>query len=79
MSDDVLVFQVHGYRGPMTLAFRPLGRHPYAPAEVTEESARELTLVEVQEWYTQRGWPARGQMVTSNRRGYYKGLFEMVS
>lgn len=81
MSDDsgVLVFQVQGYRGPMTLAFKPLGKHPYAPADVTDEAARQLSLEEVQEWYTEHGWPSRGQLRTATKRGLYKGLFEMVS
>ena len=78
MAEDLLVFQVRGRLGPMTLAFRPLGRHPFAAAEVTDLQACELSLEEVQEWYTYRGWPARGRLQTCTRRGYYKGLFEMV-
>ena len=73
-----LVFQLKGYYGPMTLAFKPLGRHPYAPHTITDEESRQLTQEEVQEWYEGHGWPARGRMASITRTRAYKGIFEIV-
>lgn len=76
-EDGVLVFQVQGQYGMTTLAFVPLGRHPNAGSDITEERSKRLTLEEVQDWYTARGWPKAGFLVT-HVRNQYCGQFQLL-
>jgi hypothetical protein len=74
---DLLHFNIDGQYGPMTLTFKPLGRCPTAPANITVERAIKLTQEEVQEWYTARGWPKAGVLRTDHR-GQFCGQFQLV-
>lgn len=76
-NDGVLVFQVQGQYGMTTLAFVPLGRHANAVSDIAEERAKRLTLEEVQDWYTARGWPKAGFLVT-HVRNQYCGQFQLL-
>lgn len=76
-DDGLLHFQVQGQYGPMTLTFRPLGRHANAGNDITDEQARKLSLDEVQSWYTRNGFP-RGGVLRTDHRGRYCGLFQFM-
>lgn len=77
-ENAVLSFTVQGQYGPTTLTFKPLGKHAYAAATVTEEDARTLTAEEVQEWYTSKGYPRAGWLSTYTPRGFYRGQFQLL-
>lgn len=75
----MLTFTLQGKHGPMTVALQPMGRHPFAPVDVTEEQAQTVTQEEVQHWYERHAHPVRGTMVSATPRTRRPcGVFKMV-
>jgi hypothetical protein len=70
------VFNVQGQYGPMTVALAYVGRDK--SNGLTDEQCEALSLEEVQEWYTARGWPRAGRMTATGRRGQVRGYWQMV-
>lgn len=77
-DNAVISFQVEGQYGPMTLNFKPLGRHAYSGPDVTDAETKQMTLEEVQEWYTRMGWPRAGWISTRTKWGRFKGQFQLL-
>lgn len=78
MDVGLLHFSVAGQFGPMTLTFKPMGKHPEAHPAVTDEMAARLTEEEVVQWYTRNGQYPKGGVLTTKYQRHYCGLFKMV-
>ena len=77
VKSEPKVFTVKGYYGPTTLRFTWIGRP--VSCQVDRDKSQELSIEEVQDWYTHRGWPRNGLMMTRDFRNKPKGIFRMES
>jgi hypothetical protein len=70
------VVQVDGQFGTQSLAFVYVGRQKGFLG--TEAEARDLQQWEVQDWYTARGFPRAGSLLSVDRRGRAKACWQLV-